>query len=720
MAEYDDQSADTDSQQTGVDSMDAESPIRILALAADVKRYKNVVPFLERRHVHIQLATDLRQLIQTVLTNRPDFLIFSAEFPNPQVKSMPIIFSQTFNMECILLGETADFKTNSVLSQSKAKNIIYGPVSGPAIYSRLKSIIKERELQAQMESAGQGYGASGARSNSPGEEDNAIVLKGGTQSNAEAMEKLMRSLSGNAQEPDKLQSSSNINQSKDENHNQVQNTSSSSAVNGQGIGALGNNNGPKASDVVLGSSKGSQPQNSSQFKKGENSDGSTANQHHSSKDSTNSDAMSFGKGKSATDLGNYLDKGRRSKMNQATQEGVDAKGFNERQEQEKKGSSFLQTQQGPNQNKHSFTEPSGLNPTSQSSSSSALPQVGSSSNTLPLNTRSGNGSGTFGDGSKEGSGETNGTKDKKNDGSLGGAYSPDQGTSGTSGRGNSPQNSSGAGGRDRDKNGHARDNKRRKKILASKRSQLKDSDAKGIELFKDCAEQAMKSLSQPIHGSGADFEGRTFNVGLIPINSSRFKGYLLVACSQDRFLDESFLATFRNLLVKEMNRRGEFIRADDILNVETRGVVFSDFINDVGEFQVIGATDGTDVLLGFIHRVSNLPIIRRSTFSENMSLVDVRDVPTGVPLDFEAYLYLPVNKRYLKYLKKGSELTDAQLDKLIESKMDQLHIPIEFEANFKRDYVKNVINEEFKVHDNSYEEDASTSPTNDTKSKKAS
>jgi DNA-binding response OmpR family regulator len=151
----------------------AEQPIRLVILSKDASSVKATAGFLVRRGVEVFATTLFQEAVDKLASDWTRFILLSVNYPHPKIEMVPQLLAQSFNVDALVFSELGDRKSNTRLTASKAKHIIFGTVSGPVVLMRLTQILKE---QNQPEDGAMSI----TKSSSSAADDSSINVKGGT------------------------------------------------------------------------------------------------------------------------------------------------------------------------------------------------------------------------------------------------------------------------------------------------------------------------------------------------------------------------------------------------------------------------------------------------------------------------------------------------------------------------------------------------------------
>jgi len=162
------------------------------------------------------------------------------------------------------------------------------------------------------------------------------------------------------------------------------------------------------------------------------------------------------------------------------------------------------------------------------------------------------------------------------------------------------------------------------------------------------------------------------NVGAMLIKNAKYNGYLLIANADNAFdaeLAENFAKPFVEAMDQSDAKSSSLMR---VMHVKLDSIPFNSW-GDRLEFLALFSHLGQDVALIYVPSL-NLP--EEIGYESKLLHVALEDnlFPNSV-LNFDLYLHLPANSKYVHYLKKGTVLTQAVLDKFHQYKVNQLAIP---------------------------------------------
>ncbi|MDG0817488.1 hypothetical protein [Bdellovibrio svalbardensis] len=163
------------------------------------------------------------------------------------------------------------------------------------------------------------------------------------------------------------------------------------------------------------------------------------------------------------------------------------------------------------------------------------------------------------------------------------------------------------------------------------------------------------------------------NVACIVIESSRFSGYLIAAMGKNKIIDDSFIGNVREKLFKFLKTNGEQIQEQETMNINIKQVPFEDWALDYAEFLRKSIHQGNEVAMAFFPRADINAKFEESADQE-MAALNIEDLAADVRVEFNLYVYLPRNGKYVLYTPKGGIFYGHQKDRLMKQNIKNLHL----------------------------------------------
>lgn len=163
------------------------------------------------------------------------------------------------------------------------------------------------------------------------------------------------------------------------------------------------------------------------------------------------------------------------------------------------------------------------------------------------------------------------------------------------------------------------------------------------------------------------------NVACIVVESPRFSGYLVAAMGKNRKIDKGFVTSIRDRLFKFLKENGEESREEENMEIKIKQVDFQDWALEYADFLRRSVHNGDEVAMAFFPFAEATTSMGNSASAE-MGSVKIDDLHGDLQIEFNLYIYLPANNRYVLYTPKGSKFYSNQKNRLQGMGVTHLHM----------------------------------------------
>ncbi len=201
------------------------------------------------------------------------------------------------------------------------------------------------------------------------------------------------------------------------------------------------------------------------------------------------------------------------------------------------------------------------------------------------------------------------------------------------------------------------------------------SEKAALETIKHCMSTALSRTCRPpdIIDEIALLESVS-QMGLIPVTTEFIRGYVMIALAREDYLTDAFLKDFNAHFKASLFEQGTKLSMEEPLSVRLAPFEIQKMVKASGEHSMGGQHLDSQALVSFIRRERVLPRIQSDSNSAEMALIDIGELPSETPLTFETFLHLPLNKKFIRYIKNGGKISKKQKERLQGSSIDNLAI----------------------------------------------
>lgn len=227
------------------------------------------------------------------------------------------------------------------------------------------------------------------------------------------------------------------------------------------------------------------------------------------------------------------------------------------------------------------------------------------------------------------------------------------------------------------------------------KERLKKEEEKSLNLLKESCEEAMDQTFVAITmEEPRGFE--TTQVSVLTIDMSGYKGFILITDSFKQGFESYLLEDVRNGIIENLRTRGIGGEVSPPYTIEIPESKYTEVIKEACEFSIYKEEDtGKQLILSFLKREVVQPQFQDCD-KEGMIMVDMKTIPPQTPVNFDAFIYLERNKKFVRYLKSGRSLSLKQVKRHIEEKVPcNLYIPKTDKPKLIQFFIQNTISWEF-------------------------
>lgn len=161
---------------------------------------------------------------------------------------------------------------------------------------------------------------------------------------------------------------------------------------------------------------------------------------------------------------------------------------------------------------------------------------------------------------------------------------------------------------------------------------------------------------------------------LMCIDAMNFKGTFVVAYSGDEgSADASPLVAAEAKLVEDLKNRGFVINDQDVTVLPMFDFDIPTKLLNSAELIVTHSCRQFDVSFAFYSSTRLIPLFETSP-DDSMITVDIGQFVPGSTVNVDVFLPLPLNKKFLRYWRRGSDVTEEQLTKVASFGAVQLSV----------------------------------------------
>ncbi|WP_413612743.1 hypothetical protein [Bdellovibrio sp. HCB-110] len=215
-------------------------------------------------------------------------------------------------------------------------------------------------------------------------------------------------------------------------------------------------------------------------------------------------------------------------------------------------------------------------------------------------------------------------------------------------------------------------------------------------LISLAAKQALEQTVRNINPRRIEEIKISSKMSCIFVDSTRFSGYLVAALGKDKEPEDAFLEKLRERILHFLKKNGEKIKeTDHPASLVLKKVDFKNWAGKNAEFLRSSIHDDEEVSIAFFPR-RNIRAQFEDSTNEKMAKIKLEEIKPDTPVEFNLYIYLKENNRYVRYTQKGSKLLSIQKERLLKQGLKHMHLFKEDIPELNKFRAQNFLNEKIE------------------------
>lgn len=184
---------------------------------------------------------------------------------------------------------------------------------------------------------------------------------------------------------------------------------------------------------------------------------------------------------------------------------------------------------------------------------------------------------------------------------------------------------------------------------------------------------AVDLTAQPDHSQEIKTLGTCSEMICFPVGSSHHHGYMLCAIANNPEPLLSFTGLFRKKLIEIMGETEKHFTAGEPLPLNLSTVDFEAFAKHQAHFIVKFTHLNCECAVAYFDEEMPEPIFQ-TPLRADMIPVSLTEIPPERRLEFDIFLHLPQNEKFVRYGKKNNWISTTQKSKLVQRGVNTMHL----------------------------------------------
>ncbi|MFN7453625.1 MAG: hypothetical protein ACK5RO_03090 [Pseudobdellovibrionaceae bacterium] len=219
-----------------------------------------------------------------------------------------------------------------------------------------------------------------------------------------------------------------------------------------------------------------------------------------------------------------------------------------------------------------------------------------------------------------------------------------------------------------------------------------------LSQVEKAVEEALKKASIEVDSSVSQALPESVEyVSAIMVTAENFSGYLVAAIAADSADRVSLFERVRTHFFAYMRENGHSLEDIELMDLKIHPVSFSDWTKVDGDFLKQAFFKSSEMMLAFIPiEKKKLPVKFEPSANISKVLYNVEDLEPDQPVEFDLYLHLKNNDKYLLYTPENGSIYKEQLARLKKNGEANVHVRKEQAPKLRKYHTQNFLNEKIK------------------------
>jgi hypothetical protein len=209
------------------------------------------------------------------------------------------------------------------------------------------------------------------------------------------------------------------------------------------------------------------------------------------------------------------------------------------------------------------------------------------------------------------------------------------------------------------------------------------------------SKHAVENSSRFVQGKKVAKIQSCTKVSCFKIEANKFSGFVIVAFGEKDKIDTQFNKNIQTYLCEYMKINGLEVQTTDLQELKLKEVNFEAWSVREADFLMTSIHEGNEIALAFFpHEKADAPL--ELSAQANMAKMTIDEIKADEPIEFDVYIYLPTNNKYVRYTQKNGTMYSSQKDRLKSGGHAKIHIRKESESDLSRYRVQNFLNDKIE------------------------
>jgi hypothetical protein len=206
---------------------------------------------------------------------------------------------------------------------------------------------------------------------------------------------------------------------------------------------------------------------------------------------------------------------------------------------------------------------------------------------------------------------------------------------------------------------------------------------------------AVENTARYVQGKKVSKIQSCTKVSCFKVEASKFSGFVIVAFGEKDKIDVQFNKNIQTYLCEYLKINGLEVNTGDLQELKLKEVNFEEWSVREADFLMTSIHEGNEIALAFFPQEKRDAPLELSAQAD-MAKMTIDEIKADEPVEFDVYIHLPTNNKYVRYTPKNGTMYSSQKNRLKSGGHAKIHIRKESESDLSRYRVQNFLNDKIE------------------------
>lgn len=171
---------------------------------------------------------------------------------------------------------------------------------------------------------------------------------------------------------------------------------------------------------------------------------------------------------------------------------------------------------------------------------------------------------------------------------------------------------------------------------------------------------------------------------------------MICALAEDQRVDQTLIDLINKRLLSFLKENGESVKDQDPMEIKIQSVDFIDWSIEQAQFLKKSVHNGREIAMAFFPHKEMKTSFEVS--EDKMIKLQLDELKADVPVEFDLYIYMPENNKYILYTPEGGNLYGSQKKRLESKGVRHMHVKDTAVQGLKKYQAQNYLNEQIDIY----------------------